>query len=77
MIFKRSQKDLSGYRFLTDEIIEEIRVPFKIEELLVILKQITNYMQIKARALFYKDLLVHVGLAVPVIIFLVVLLIKN
>jgi len=77
VIFKRSQKDLSGYRFLTDEIIEEIRVPFKIEELLVILKQITNYMQIKARALFYKDLLVHVGLAVPVIIFLVVLLIKN
>ncbi len=74
IIFRRSEKDLSGYCFLTEGFAEIIDVPFKNEKLMLALKQTDRFMRLHSRSIFFRDMLIHVGLAVPVLLLLTVLL---
>ncbi|HEX2959865.1 MAG TPA: hypothetical protein VHO70_23720 [Chitinispirillaceae bacterium] len=74
IIFRRSDKDLSGYCFLTDGFVEIIDLPFKNEKFFLTIKQTSRYMRLHSKSIFFKDLLIHVGLAIPVLVLLTVLL---
>lgn len=76
IILKRSEKNLSGYCLLTEGFVEVINIPIKTVDLLLAVKQIEKYMLTRSSSLFYKDLLIHIGLAVPLMLLLTILLSK-
>lgn len=76
IIFRKSEKDLSGYCLVNDGAIEIIDVPFTIEDIVVALKQTDSYMCAFSKSLFYKDFLILLGLAIPVMLLLTYLLAK-
>ncbi|NLL12580.1 MAG: hypothetical protein GX267_04170 [Fibrobacter sp.] len=74
IIFRKTKKDLSGYCFLTEGFVEIIDMPFANEKLMLALKQTDRYMRLHSKSIFFRGLLIHVGLAVPVLLLLAVLL---
>lgn len=76
VIFKKPEKDLTSYQFFTDSAVEVVNTSFKNEELLAVVKHVDSYMRVQSRGIFYKDLLIQVGLAVPLVVLLAVLLFR-
>ena len=77
VIFSKGEKNTIAYLYLKDGIFEMIQVPFKINQLVVTVKRAGDYLRMKSRALFLRDLMVHVGLAVPVVVLLTYLLARG
>ncbi len=76
LIFSRGNRDVSAYAYLDDGIIEIISVPYKLEDLIIIIKRVTDFMNLRSKNLFLRDLLVHAGLAAPVLFLLIHYLLK-
>ncbi len=76
IIFRKSKKDLSGFCFLTEGFVEIIDAPFANEKLMLILKQADRYMRLHSKSIFFKGMLIHMGLAIPVLLLLTMLLFK-
>ncbi len=74
IIFRKSGKDLSGYCFLAEGFVEIIDVPFTNEKLMLTLKQTDRYMRLHSKSIFFRGLLIQVGLAIPVMVLLIILL---
>lgn len=74
IIFRKSKKDLSGYCFLAEGFVEIIDVPFTNEKLMLALKQTDRYMRLHSKSIFFRGLLIHVSLAIPVLLLLTILL---
>lgn len=77
LIFTRDENDALEYSYLKDGIFEVIQVPFRAEKLIATVKRIGYYLRLRSCELFFRDLLVHVGLCVPVLVLLAVLLVRG
>ncbi|MDG5815531.1 hypothetical protein QA601_10600 [Chitinispirillales bacterium ANBcel5] len=76
IIFSKKDRDLSEYSYFHDGVYEVVDIPFKIENLIFVIKRTVGYMKVRSKNLFLKDFLMHAGLAAPVLFLLLYFLTK-
>jgi DNA-binding response OmpR family regulator len=76
LILNGSGKDLTGFIYLPEGVIEIVEAPFKKDRFHSALEQIDDKISARTRELFFRDWMVQAGIAVPVIILLIYLVLK-
>lgn len=74
IVLRKSESPKNSWIFILDAIAKEINVPCSDEELLSTIKYVSRFMRERSQSIFYKNLLLYMALAVPLIILLAVLL---
>lgn len=75
VIFNGLGRDLTGFNYLKDGIIEIVESPYDKETLVRTFNSINKTLTARTKSLFVKDLLVQVGIALPLIAALVYFLV--
>ncbi|KMQ52065.1 hypothetical protein CHISP_1054 [Chitinispirillum alkaliphilum] len=70
LIFSNGTREVTAYSYIDDGIYEIVDIPYKIEDLIITIKRTADYMKMKSKNLFLRDLLLHAGLAMPVLFLL-------
>lgn len=74
LILTENKHECYTYCWLNGGFFEVIEIPYDLEEIELSLKRITEYLHLHSKNLFYRDILIQAGLALPVLILLTFLL---
>ncbi len=76
LILNEPGKDLTGFIYLPEGVIEIVEAPFKKDHIYSALKKIDDKISARTRKLFFRDWMIQVGIALPVVILLIYLVLK-
>lgn len=77
IIFNQRGKNIAAFKYIKDSIIEIVEAPFDIVAIQNVLTTVVERLKTRTRSLFIRDLLIQVGVAIPVLILLIYLLLKK
>ncbi|MBN1306529.1 MAG: hypothetical protein JXA18_01330 [Chitinispirillaceae bacterium] len=77
IIFNGIRKNIVGFKYIKDSIIEIVEAPIDESSIRYTLDLVDERLRSRTRNLFIRDLLIQAGVAIPVLILLVYLLLRR
>jgi DNA-binding NtrC family response regulator len=74
IILSEDYADVTPYAFLNEGVFDIVKLPLRTEELAFAVRRTTEQSKLITKNHFYKDLIINIGLAIPILMLLTYLL---